>query len=156
MNEKADLTICIPAYNNKNSLERALNSIKNQSIVSELNVLISDDCSPIEIDINYFKKFKKIFNSFKIIRQPINLGVLSNAEWLFNNIETDFYTFLQHDDVVIDKDFYRRAIQCFKNNERIVFYFGNSIVMNSESYDCLNHKEQISHHFPRYFLQNLE
>ena len=150
MIKKVELSICIAAYNNNKSLERALNSIKTQSIASELDVLISDDFSPIEIDTNHFKKFKKYFNSFKIIRQPINLGVLSNAEWLFNNIETDLYTFLQHDDVVIDKNFYERAIQCFKNNEEIMFYYGNSLVLNSKSYASLNHKEQIKNYKTMY------
>ena len=36
MNNNADLTICIPAYNNNTSLERALNSIKDPETTKEI------------------------------------------------------------------------------------------------------------------------
>lgn len=131
MKVEVDLSICIAAYNNNRSLKRALDSIKKQSIASQLNVLVSDDCSPIEIDINFFDKYKAFFNDFRIVRQHINLGVLSNAEWLFNNIKTSYYTYLQHDDVICDQNFYQRALQCFSENEKLVCYLGNSVILDS-------------------------
>lgn len=140
MNKNADLTVCIPAYNNNESLERALNSVKDQTIANQIDIFISDDCSPIPIDKERLEKFKKYFHSFKIIRQNVNLGVLSNAEWLFKNIKTDFYTFLQHDDVIADINFYKRAVEYFQKNKKLVCYFGNSVlssqnVKNRSDYD---------------------
>ena len=73
MIKNADLTICIPSYNNNESLERALNSIKNQTISKKIDVLISDDCSPNVINKKLLNKFNKYFKSFNLIRQHINL-----------------------------------------------------------------------------------
>ena len=152
MNKNSDLTICIPAYNNNDSLERALNSIKDQTIASEIDIHISDDCSPIPIDKNRLEKFKKYFNDFKIIRQHINLGVLSNAEWLFKNIKTDFYTFLQHDDVITDVNFYKRAIEYFHKNKKLVCYFGNSVISDNDLKDRLSFQKITSNSLSMYSL----
>ncbi len=154
MYRKAELTICIPAYNNNISLERALNSIKNQTIAKELDILISDDCSPNAINESNLEKFRDYFNNFKIKRQENNLGVLSNAEWLFNNIKTDFYTFLQHDDVVIDSNFYKRVIESFHKNKKLVCFFGNSIIFNSDSINAFNQEEVIKNSESMYSLDN--
>ena len=50
MGEKSRLSILIPAYNNTESLKRALDSLQKQTIASQLNILISDDCSPSPIN----------------------------------------------------------------------------------------------------------
>ena len=70
MDKDADLTICIPAFNNNNSLERTLNSIKNQTIAQKIDVLISDDCSPNIINKKLLNKFNKYFKSFKKMHGP--------------------------------------------------------------------------------------
>ena len=40
MDENFSLSILIPAYNNTDSLKRALNSLKKQTIANQLNILI--------------------------------------------------------------------------------------------------------------------
>lgn len=139
--KKSELTICIAAYNNNDSLIRAINSLRQQTIAKKLDVLISDDCSPNKINKNYLIKYQKYFNKFSFKRQTKNLGVLSNAEWLFNNCSTKYYTFLQHDDVLVDPSFYERVLNHFKNNKKLVVFYGNSIVLSSKFYSKENHKQ---------------
>tara|TARA_Y100000991_G_C21949485_1_gene339048 strand:- start:280 stop:1434 length:1155 start_codon:yes stop_codon:yes gene_type:complete len=148
------LTICVPAYNNTAALERAINSIKNQTISKELDVLISDDCSPNIIDKNKFIKFRRYFRNFKIVRQKNNLGVLTNKSWLFKNMQTELYSFLEHDDVIVDLNFYKRAIEAFKSSNKLVVYYGNSIVLHSAFYSNLNHSEIIKSNKSMYSLDD--
>ena len=154
MDKDADLTICIPAFNNNKSLERALNSIKNQTISKKIDVLISDDCSPNIINKKILNKFNKYFKSLKLIRQHINLGVLSNGAWLFKNVKTEFYTFLQHDDVIHDVNFYERALNYFHQNKKLVCYFGNSVVLNNASNKVSNFSKFMKETVPMYSLDN--
>ena len=45
MNLEYDLSIIIPAYNAKNTIETTLNSIKNQKLSILFEVVIVNDCS---------------------------------------------------------------------------------------------------------------
>ena len=127
MGKEIDLSILIPAYNNTECLIRALDSIKDQTIAKEIHVSISDDCSPKEINEGEILKYRKFFKSLKFFRQSKNLGVLSNATWLFNQVETDLYTFLQHDDYIYNKNFYESALNAFSKSNNLVFFYGNAV-----------------------------
>jgi len=127
MGKEIDLSVLIPAYNNTESLIRALNSIKEQSIAKKIHVSISDDCSPKKINQEKILKFRKYFKSLKFFRQSNNLGVLSNVTWLFNTVETDLYTILQHDDYVYNKNFYESALNSFYENKDLVIFYGNAV-----------------------------
>ena len=52
------LSILIPASNNTDSLVRALNSMKEQTIANDLTVIISDTCSPKPINFKNYQDFK--------------------------------------------------------------------------------------------------
>ena len=131
INNKVYLSILIPAYNDTKSLVRALDSLKSQTISKKLIVLISDDCSPNPIDLEKIKIFKDSFHKFLFTRQKTNLGILTNPAWLFNQVDTKFFTILQHDDVLIKKDFYENALKKLLENDNLICYFGNSIIMRS-------------------------
>lgn len=127
MGKEVDLSILIPAYNNTECLIRALDSIKDQTIARKVHVYISDDCSPRKINEEKILNFRKFFKSLKFTRQSKNLGVLSNAAWLFNQVETDLYSILQHDDYIYNKNFYESALNAFSENANLVFFYGNAV-----------------------------
>ncbi len=127
MGKEIDLSILIPAYNNTECLIRALDSIKDQTIAKKIHVCISDDCSPKKINEEKILNYREYFKSLKLFRQSENLGVLSNASWLFNQVETDLYTFLQHDDYIYNKNFYESALNAFSENKNLVFFYGNAV-----------------------------
>ncbi len=133
MNRNLSLSILIPAYNNTESLKRALDSLKKQTIANDLNILISDDCSPLPINKDEILKFKKDFSQLLFFRQKLNLGVLSNPAWLFNQIKTDYFAVFQHDDILIRKNFYEDVLNRFVRNEKLVCYFGNSVIVRTNA-----------------------
>ena len=143
MKNKVELSILIPAYNDTKSLVRALDSLKSQTIAKQLVVLISDDCSPKPIDIKKINYFKDEFYKFSFIRQETNLGILSNPAWLFNQVETNFFTILQHDDVIIRKDFYEDALKKLINFSNFDFKTMSSVDffhLSSQPFSCLKTK----------------
>lgn len=131
VNNKVYLSVLIPAYNDTKSLFRALDSLKSQTIARQLIVLISDDFSPNPIDLEKINLFKDFFHKFLFTRQKTNLGVLTNPAWLFNHVDTKFFTIFQHDDVLIKRDFYENALKKLTENDNLICYFGNSIIMRS-------------------------
>ena len=58
MHMNRSLSILIPASNNTDSLVRALNSMKEQTIANDLTVIISDACSPKPINFKNYQDFK--------------------------------------------------------------------------------------------------
>ena len=133
MNNDSFLSILIPAYNNTETLVRALGSVKKQTIAKNLTVIISDDCSPEPINYNKIKSFKKYFHEFLFFTQYQNLGILTNPAWLYKKVKTKFFTILQHDDVILRKNFYEEVVNTLLKNEKLVCYFGNSVIVRSST-----------------------
>lgn len=125
------LSILIPAYRNKETLLRLLDSIANQNINFDIEIIISDDSYPQKLDISYeLEKYK--LNSFtRYIYQERNLGVLGNGIYLANEAKYPFVVFSQHDDYYVDNNFFQRSIDCLIANEKLGFIFANAIFENS-------------------------
>ncbi len=121
------LSVLIPAYGNSDSLSRALETLAEQTISKEISVLISDDNSPKPIDRERILTFEGSFHDLTLVRQTSNLGVLSNKEWLYRQVQTDFFTFLEHDDWLIRNDFYERALEALKIDLKTACFYGNCI-----------------------------
>jgi len=71
------ISICIPTYNRSRMLAELLDSIIDQGLEDEIEVVVSDDASPddtVEVGRAYEKKIK----NFKFIAQPKNLGLDAN------------------------------------------------------------------------------
>lgn len=89
------ISICIPSYNRPNELERCLKSIP-ASIGCE--IVISDDCSPNQLEVTKrVKKFQKSHN-IKYIPRDKNIGYDMNLNFLANQATQEFILFISDDD----------------------------------------------------------
>ena len=129
------ITVLIPAYDNIFTLIRALNSLSSQSIASQITVIVSDDCPSKPLSTSSLIKFKECFHKFQIFHQSLNKGVLSNKYFLFSQFETEYFSFLEHDDWLHDNHFLENACLSLNNQQEAAFYFGNSIVSTSLQQD---------------------
>ncbi len=154
MNNKPLLTVLIPAYNNTNSLVRALESISKQTIAKKIFVTVSDDYSPNKIEKDVVLAYARYFNGIDFFRQINNLGFLSNSAWLSNTVETDFYTFLHHDDYIYQNDFYEKVLDKFIKNEKLVCFFGNSVNIEFNKQKTINYKKEIETRKKSYNINN--
>ena len=79
------INIIIPNYNYGEYLETCLLSVFSQKIDCDVEVLVSDDCSPDQ-SLGILKRFKKNFSSEKMkltfFENSINQGEVKNTKFL--------------------------------------------------------------------------
>lgn len=98
----AEVTIGMPVYNDKDFIEQSLQSLLIQTFKNFV-LIISDDCSTdgsAEICLEYAKIDRRI----KYLRQPQNLGISKNMEFLLSLAETKYFMWAGDDDLY-EKDF---------------------------------------------------
>ena len=93
--EIAEITICIPAYNNFLEVATCVESIATHPSRIHYQILIADDASP---DCN----FSPLGNipGITVLRNNSNLGYINNVNAATNNISTEFILTLNQDTIV--------------------------------------------------------
>ena len=98
MNKNTPLvSIGMPVYNDAKFISQALNSLLNQSY-QNIELIISDDGSTDGSDLichNYACKDPRIH----YIRQPINLGIQKNMEFVLKEAKGEFFMWAGDDDL---------------------------------------------------------
>ena len=132
------ISICIPAYNNLSSLSVALESICLQNY-SNLEILISDDNSPNSVK-PVFEQWASKYPNFRwrYHYQEKNLGVAQNQAWLLRNATGHLMTFFQHDDYLIDSDFYVKVVNHYVMNSTTKVYVANAVIQSPLSDEPIN------------------
>jgi glycosyltransferase involved in cell wall biosynthesis len=132
------ISICIPAYNNLSSLSVALESICLQNY-SNLEILISDDHSPNSVKPMFDQWASKYPNfRWRYHYQEKNLGVAQNQAWLLRNATGHLMTFFQHDDYLIDPEFYVKVASHYTMNSSTKVYIANAVIQSPLSGEPIN------------------
>ncbi len=150
------LSFLVTYYNQEKYVSRSLNSIFNQKMTSDFEVIIGDDGSSdktVEIIKEYQTKYPnkiKLFiqnrdntkKYFHIVRASLNrLNILSKATG-------DYVCFLDGDDEYCDLNFAQNAVDELANNSNIVGIAHKHVIINSngekKTYENLSNKELIS------------
>jgi len=132
------ISICIAAYNNLSSLSVALESICLQNYPN-LEILISDDHSPNSVKPVFDQWTSKYPNfRWRYHYQEKNLGVAQNQAWLLRNATGHLMTFFQHDDYLIDPNFYVKVIDHYVMNSTTKVYVANAVLQSPLSGEPLN------------------
>lgn len=95
-----DVTVCIPAYNSGDFIERTLAAARRQTY-AHIRVLISID-GPDPGTEAACRRFSDADPRFEVILQNHRLGWLANTNALFDRVATEFFFILPHDDVIAD------------------------------------------------------
>ncbi len=109
---KALISIVIPAYNLPEYTEKTIDSIMSQTY-RPIEIVISDDNSPISLkSLVEAKKYKSDAGiNIKYFRQKINLGYYWNLQFVINEAVGKYLVLLDHDDWLIDPDFFSEAVE---------------------------------------------
>lgn len=136
--DNCTISICIPAYNNLSSLSVALESICLQNY-SNLEILVSDDHSPNSVK-SVFDQWARKYSNFRwrYHYQEKNLGVAQNQAWLLRNATGHLMTFFQHDDYLIDPNFYVKVANHYTRNSSTKVYIANAILQSPLSDEPMN------------------
>ena len=94
------LSICIPAFNMENYIEKALLSIINQSFHNFEIIIVNDNSSDNTEKI--IKRFQTLDNRIKLIKHSINLGVYYSRKEAALNANGEFILFMDPDDMLLN------------------------------------------------------
>ena len=110
--------IGMPAYNGARFIEKAIDSLVNQSF-QDWQLLVSDDCSNDEtaqIVQEYTKKDSRI----TYYRQEKNLGLFANFKFVLDKANAPYFIWTAHDDIR-EKDYLKVCVEKLENNSSLSF-----------------------------------
>jgi glycosyltransferase involved in cell wall biosynthesis len=121
-NSEPLVTIGLPTYNRPGGLQKCLQSILNQTY-KNLEIIISDNHSTDEqvqqIILTAAANDKRI----KHFRQPVNIGLEGNFNFVFSKASADLFTWVSDDDY-FDTNYIEACVTFLKNNPDYVLCSG--------------------------------
>lgn len=114
------VTACFPAYNSEAFVRETLQSVLNQTYPN-LRVLISDDASTDDT-LTICKQIAASDPRVTVIGQPANLGWTRNCSALVEKVDSEFFFFAFHDDV-LGPNYVERLVEALKENDEAVLAF---------------------------------
>ncbi len=139
--EKPLVTIGMPTYNRPIELEKAIISAINQTYTN-LEILISDNCSTEELVDNLCKKYCSIDKRIKYVRQIQNFGPGKNYEYVFKNASGKYHIYLADDDW-LSENYIEECVEFLEQNEGYAIAFGQMNFYNLD-YSILRKCYQVS------------
>lgn len=133
-NNQIKISVALCTYNGDKYLTKQIESILNQSIKTNIEIVVSDDKSSdrtIEI-INHYKDLHPTI--FKININENNLGSTKNFEKAILNCTGDFI-FLSDQDDIWDENKIEKTLAVFKKNPNAEGVFSNALL--------IDHKDKI-------------
>lgn len=97
---KGLVSLLMPVYRHEHTIERALDSLL-LSDCSAIELIISDDSSPdrtYEVAEAWLESYASRFYSARAVKQPRNLGITGNLNYLAKLATGEFITFFASDD----------------------------------------------------------
>ncbi len=91
------VSIGIPTYNRPKTLQATLSSITRQTY-SNIEIIISDNCSPTSETEEIVREFMKKDSRIRYFRQEKNLGMFYNFKFVFDVSKGDYFTWAADDD----------------------------------------------------------
>lgn len=131
------ITIGMPVFNDVDYIEESILSILNQSFQDFILILSDDGASDGSSEI--CKKFAEQDSRIKYIRQPKNLGISKNMEFLIEQANTPYFMWAGDDDLW-DINFIDKHINELDKNPKAIVSFCSYQLMNDNnlSYKTVN------------------
>jgi glycosyltransferase involved in cell wall biosynthesis len=128
--QKTILTIGIPTYNRQEKLKKCMDSVVNQQVDGNVEILISDNASK-DATQEYVKKVISSKNSvISYVRNKTNEGFDNNILNIYKNAKGRYVWFLSDDDEMLPGAL-GRVIEALTNYEPTVLY-PNEIAVTGE------------------------
>ena len=108
------VSVGLPVYNRPRLLYEALGHIVGQRY-KNLEIIISDDCSPNQEIQKIIREFMSQDSRIKYYRQEKNIGGIENHRFVFENSNGEYYFWASEDDKLNEK-FVQTGIEILINN----------------------------------------
>lgn len=118
-------------YNQKDYIEKAIDSVLEQEIDVDFDILIHDDCSDDGTYEILLKKQKENLNKIRIIRQDSRKFLTDGFnmmiyKYVVPNINSKYIAYLDGDDYWCDKEKLKKQFFFLENNQEYSMCFNNS------------------------------
>lgn len=118
-------------YNQKDYIEKAIDSVLEQEIGVDFDILIHDDCSDDGTYEILLKKQKENLNKIRIIRQDSRKFLTDGFnmmiyKYVVPNINSKYIAYLDGDDYWCDKEKLKKQFFFLENNQEYSMCFNNS------------------------------
>ena len=129
--ERPLVSIIVPAYNAPDYTRKTLQSLIEQEY-RPLEILVSDDCSPVSLEplVDEFKRFEDPSLLIKYFRQASNLRA-DNLPFLFDRVLGKYVVYMPHDDWFVDQRFIAEAVERMESQPQCYLCVANSEIENT-------------------------
>lgn len=127
------VSVGILVFNQKKYISTAIESVLNQQVDFEYEIVIADDASTDgtrELLIEYAKKYPK---TIKLILQEKNIGLVENSKILKRNCKGRYRATLEGDDYWLDNDRLQKQVDFLETHLDYVAICGLLIPINENS-----------------------
>ena len=131
MNKQFLVSICIPVYNNENTIKDTLDSILNQTY-ENIVIKLYDNAST-DNTINILNEYKNKYSNIKVFQNSINIGGEANFSKCIEGLEGDFGAIYHADDIYDEKIVETQVKYLSSNDISAVFVRANLIDENSNN-----------------------
>ncbi|RPI70756.1 MAG: glycosyltransferase family 2 protein [Geobacteraceae bacterium] len=121
------VSVVIPAYNQPTYLQRALESVLEQTY-RPIEVIVADDCSPRSLEpvIEDFASREDEHFKIRYFRQTQNLGVIENFHSGVAQAKGKYMVPLAHDNRFTDRGFFAESIKIMSSHPGCHLCYGNA------------------------------
>ena len=117
LQDRPSLALLIPSYNHNRYLAQLLASIAGQTRSPD-EILVSDDASA-DGSYELLKSWARGRRGVKIFRQPQNLGITENSNFLLSKTKANLVLFLHSDDVLLSSRALEKMELLFRNESKL-------------------------------------
>ena len=127
--KNVQVTIGMPVFNDVLFIEKSIKSILSQTF-KDFMLIISDDGSTDGSEA-ICRRYEAADNRVKYIRQPMNLGISRNMQYLLSLAETPYFMWAGDDDLM-DETFVEKLYNALENNPDAVSAFSTCALIDEE------------------------
>ncbi|MCF0227219.1 MAG: glycosyltransferase family 2 protein [Malacoplasma sp.] len=110
------ITVLIPCYNGAKWIDRCFDGLRYQGI-ENFNIVFCDDKST-DNSLKIAKKWKRIFKNLEIVENKKNVGLAHVRNILLSHVKTEYFIFLDVDDVFPEDTLYNLCQPIIDDNKR--------------------------------------
>ncbi len=134
------VTIGMPVFNDILFIEESIKSVLNQTF-EDFKLIISDD-GATDGSSDICLKYADLDKRIEYIRQPINLGISKNMQFLAQKAETEYFMWAGDDDLW-DENFLQKCVELLDSDPNTVIAFTkyDSITEADEKIESVSHPE---------------